>query len=154
MHNRRLTRVTSAFTEILADPRSDVCCVRRLVQLAPSAIETEIGSDGSVSPMNRPESQFRHTATRVFWFVATGVAAILLAPEIAYDVGRGLAYAPDSSVLLAGIFTFACVAMIWLVMGTLCGLAMEQQPWHRNLYLLVTLVLCLLFYRLVLPGID
>lgn len=99
--------------------------------------------------MNAPKSKSRRTATRVFWLVATGIVATLKVPEIAYDVGRGLAYAPTPSVLPTSIATAVSVATAWLVAGILCGLVMEEQPWYRNLYLLVPIVL----FLLLTPGI-
>lgn len=86
---------------------------------------------------------------RVFWLVATGIAAIWKAPGIADDVGYGLAYASTASVLPASIVTFVGVASAWLFVGVVGGLLMERQPWYRSLYLLVPMFL----YLLAAPGI-
>lgn len=81
--------------------------------------------------------------------MGTGIVAIWRAPDISDDVGRRLAYAPASSVLPATINILIGVIAAWLIVGISCGLLMENQPWYRNLYLVVPIV----FYMLLTPAV-
>jgi len=94
-----------------------------------------------------PHSEFRRAAVRIFWLIATGTAAVLLAPDIASDAGRASPWAnTPASLRVLSIMILAEVLVVWLIVGTVCGLLMERQPWYRNLYLLVVLILPFLLF--------
>lgn len=94
-------------------------------------------------------SGFERAAIRIFWLIATGIVALMLAPALAQETARGNASGTTPVALLTGIVV-AQVLLGWLIAGTVCGLVMERQPLHCNLYLLVILGLLLL----LIPAVS